>query len=181
MDKVGKDGVITVEEASTTALELEFAEGMQFDKGYISPYFVTDQDRMEAILDDPYFLISANKISALADLLPILEKVAQSGKPLMIIDPACGTGRFMLGVAEYCFTNQIPFVFWNIDIDERMTDATKKHAEHYKIPAIVILGDALLNDFKKAWQIIDGVAKEIDVNPLIEGFKRLSEKNKDGK
>jgi len=85
MDKVGKDGVITVEEASTTALELEFAEGMQFDKGYISPYFVTDQDRMEAILDDPYILISANKISALADLLPILEKVAQSGKPLMII------------------------------------------------------------------------------------------------
>ena len=85
MDKVGKDGVITVEEASTTALELEFAEGMQFDKGYISPYFVTDQDRMEAILDDPYILISANKISALADLLPILEKVAQAGKPLMII------------------------------------------------------------------------------------------------
>jgi chaperonin GroEL len=85
MDKVGKDGVITVEEASTTALELEFAEGMQFDKGYISPYFVTDQDRMEAILDDAYILISAGKISALADLLPILEKVSQSGKPLLII------------------------------------------------------------------------------------------------
>jgi chaperonin GroEL len=85
MDKVGKDGVITVEEASTTALELEFAEGMQFDKGYISPYFVTDQDRMEAILDDAYILISAGKVSALADLLPILEKVSQSGKPLLII------------------------------------------------------------------------------------------------
>ena len=85
MDKVGKDGVITVEEASTTALELEFAEGMQFDKGYISPYFVTDQDRMEAILDDAYILISAGKISALAELLPILEKVSQSGKPLLII------------------------------------------------------------------------------------------------
>ncbi len=85
MDKVGKDGVITVEEASTTALELEFAEGMQFDKGYISPYFVTDQDRMEAVLDDAYILISAGKISALADLLPILEKVSQSGKPLLII------------------------------------------------------------------------------------------------
>jgi chaperonin GroEL len=85
MDKVGKDGVITVEEASTTALELEFAEGMQFDKGYISPYFVTDQDRMEAILDDAFILISAGKISALADLLPILEKVSQSGKPLLII------------------------------------------------------------------------------------------------
>ena len=85
MDKVGKDGVITVEEASTTALELEFAEGMQFDKGYISPYFVTDQDRMEAVLDDPFILIAANKISALADLLPILEKVAQANKPLLII------------------------------------------------------------------------------------------------
>jgi chaperonin GroEL len=85
MDKVGKDGVITVEEASTTALELEFAEGMQFDKGYISPYFVTDQDRMEAVLDDPYILIASNKISALADLLPILEKVAQANKPLVII------------------------------------------------------------------------------------------------
>jgi chaperonin GroEL len=85
MDKVGKDGVITVEEASTTALELEFAEGMQFDKGYISPYFVTDQDRMEAILEDAYILISAGKISALAELLPILEKVSQSGKPLLII------------------------------------------------------------------------------------------------
>jgi chaperonin GroEL len=85
MDKVGKDGVITVEEASTTALELEFAEGMQFDKGYISPYFVTDPDRMESVLDDAYILISANKISALSELLPLLEKVSQAGKPLLII------------------------------------------------------------------------------------------------
>ncbi len=85
MDKVGKDGVITVEEASTTALELEFAEGMQFDKGYISPYFVTDQDRMETVLDDAYVLLSSGKISALAELLPILEKVSQAGKPLLII------------------------------------------------------------------------------------------------
>jgi len=85
MDKVGKDGVITVEEASTTALELEFAEGMQFYKGYISPYFVTDQDRMESVLDDAYILISANKISALPELLPLLEKVSQAGKPLLII------------------------------------------------------------------------------------------------
>jgi chaperonin GroEL len=85
MDKVGKDGVITVEEASTTALELEFTEGMQFDKGYISPYFVTDQDRMESVLDDAYVLISSGKISALAELLPILEKVSQTGKPLLII------------------------------------------------------------------------------------------------
>jgi chaperonin GroEL len=85
MDKVGKDGVITVEEASTASVELEFTEGMQFDKGYISPYFVTDQDRMESVLDDAYILISGNKISALAELLPILEKVSQAGKPLLII------------------------------------------------------------------------------------------------
>ena len=84
-ERVGKDGVITVEEASTTGLDLEFTEGMQFDKGYISPYFVTDQDRMEAILEDAYVLISGGKISALADLLPILEKVAATSKPLLII------------------------------------------------------------------------------------------------
>jgi len=85
MDRVGKDGVITVEEASTTGLDLEFTEGMQFDKGYISPYFVTNQDRMEAILEDAYVLISANKVSALSDLLPLLEKVAEASKPLLII------------------------------------------------------------------------------------------------
>jgi len=85
MDKVGKDGVITVEESSTTGLELEFTEGMQFDKGYISPYFVTDADRMETILEDAYILISGQKISALSEILPVLEKVAQASKPLLII------------------------------------------------------------------------------------------------
>jgi chaperonin GroEL len=85
MDKVGKDGVITVEESSTTGLELEFTEGMQFDKGYISPYFVTDADRMETVLEDAYILISGQKISALSDVLPVLEKVAQASKPLLII------------------------------------------------------------------------------------------------
>ena len=85
MDKVGKDGVITVEESSTTATELEFTEGMQFDKGYISPYFVTDPERMEAVLEDAYILINQGKISAIADLLPLLEKVVQAGKPLLII------------------------------------------------------------------------------------------------
>ncbi len=84
-DKVGKDGVITVEESSTTGLELEFTEGMQFDKGYISPYFVTDSDRMETVLEDAFVLLSSGKISALAELLPILEKVAQASKPLLII------------------------------------------------------------------------------------------------
>ena len=85
MDKVGKDGVITVEESSTTGLELEFTEGMQFDKGYISPYFVTDSDRMETVLDDVYILISGTKISNLNDVLPVLEKVAAQSKPLLII------------------------------------------------------------------------------------------------
>ena len=85
MDKVGKDGVITVEESNTFGLELELVEGMQFDKGYISPYFVTDQDRMEVVLEDPYILIAQQKISTVRDLLPILEKVMQAGKPLLII------------------------------------------------------------------------------------------------
>ena len=85
MDKVGKDGVITVEESSTTGLELEFTEGMQFDKGYIYPYFVTDADRMETVLEDAYILISGQKISALSEVLPVLEKVAQASKPLLII------------------------------------------------------------------------------------------------
>src|SRR5690606_1641068 len=82
---VGKDGVITVEESSTTALELEFTEGMQFDKGYLSPYFITDAERMEAVLEDAYVLIHQGKISAVADLLPLLEKVVQAGKPLFIV------------------------------------------------------------------------------------------------
>src|SRR2546421_7995242 len=85
MDKVGKEGVITVEESNTFGLELELTEGMRFDKGFISPYFVTDAERMETVLDDPYILIVESKIAAVKDLLPILEKVMQSGKPLAII------------------------------------------------------------------------------------------------
>jgi chaperonin GroEL len=84
-DKVGKDGVITVEEAPTMGLELEFTEGMQFDKGYISPYFITDQDRMEAVLEDAYVLLHAAKISSMADFLPLLEKIAQANKPLLVV------------------------------------------------------------------------------------------------
>jgi chaperonin GroEL len=83
--KVGKDGVITVEEAQTMGLELEFTEGMQFDKGYISPYFVTDPERMEAVLDDPYVLLVQGKVGAIGELLPLLEKVVQAGKPLLIV------------------------------------------------------------------------------------------------
>ena len=84
-DKAGKDGVITVEESSTLALELDFTEGLQFDKGYISPYFVTDNERMEAVLEDAHVLIHQGKISAVADLLPLLEKVLQTSKPLFVI------------------------------------------------------------------------------------------------
>ena len=85
IDKVGKDGVITVEESQTFGMEMDLVEGMRFDKGYISPYFVTDPERMEAVLEDPYLLIVNSKISSVKDLLPILEKVMQSGKPLAII------------------------------------------------------------------------------------------------
>src|ERR671931_191261 len=85
MDKVGKDGVITVEESQTFGMELELVEGMRFDKGYISPYFITDAERMEAVLEEPYILIANSKISAVKDLLPVLEKVMQTGKPGLVL------------------------------------------------------------------------------------------------
>jgi chaperonin GroEL len=84
-EKVGKDGVITVEESQTFGIELEFVEGMQFDKGYISPYFVTDPDRMETVFEEPYILLMGKKISSVQDLLPVLEKVVQAGKPLVVV------------------------------------------------------------------------------------------------
>ena len=85
MEKVGKDGVITVEESNKFGIEIELVEGLQFDKGYLSPYMVTDPERMEAVLNDPYILIANQKIAAVGDLIPLLEKVMQSGKPLLII------------------------------------------------------------------------------------------------
>jgi chaperonin GroEL len=85
IDKVGKDGVITVEESQTFGMEMDLVEGMRFDKGYISPYFVTDPERMEAVLEDPYILLAGSKISAVRDLLPVLEKVMQSGRPLVVV------------------------------------------------------------------------------------------------
>jgi chaperonin GroEL len=85
IDKVGKDGVVNVEESQTFGMDLEFTEGMQFDKGYLSPYFVTDQDRMEAVLDDPYILIANQKIGNVQDLLPVLNQVMQSNRPLLIV------------------------------------------------------------------------------------------------
>src|SRR6185503_5096400 len=99
MDKVGKEGVITVEENNTFGLELELTEGMRFDKGYISPYFVTDAERMEAVLDDPYLLIVGGRIANLSDLLPILEKVMQAGRSLAVIaDDVEGEALAMLVV-----------------------------------------------------------------------------------
>jgi chaperonin GroEL len=85
IDKVGKDGTVTVEESNTFGIELELTEGMQFDKGYLSPYFVTDAERQEAVLDDPVILFYNSKVSAVHDLVPVLEKVMQTGKPLLII------------------------------------------------------------------------------------------------
>src|ERR671934_1377688 len=85
IDKVGKDGVVNVEEGQTFGLELEFTEGMQFDKGYLSPYMITDAERMEAVLDDPYILVANQKIGAVKDLLPVLEGVIQQGRPLLIV------------------------------------------------------------------------------------------------
>jgi chaperonin GroEL len=85
LDKVGKDGVVTVEESNTFGMELDFVEGMQFDKGYISPYFVTDQERMEAVLDEPYVALINKKISSVQELLPVLDKVLQAGKPMLIV------------------------------------------------------------------------------------------------
>jgi chaperonin GroEL len=85
IDKVGKDGVVTVEESNTFGIDLEFTEGMQFDKGYLAPYFVTDQDRQEAVLEDAYVLLNQGKISSVQELLPVLEKVMQTGRPLLII------------------------------------------------------------------------------------------------
>src|SRR6266542_3856090 len=85
IEKVGKDGVVNVEEGQTFGLELEFTEGMQFDKGYLSPYMITDAERMEAVLDEPYILVANQKVGAVKDLLPVLEQVIQAGKPLLIV------------------------------------------------------------------------------------------------
>src|ERR687891_267855 len=92
IEKVGKDGVVNVEEGQTFGMELEFTEGMQFDKGYISPYMVTDQDRMEAVLEEPYILIANQKIGSVRDILPVLEQVMQGGKPLRLAAGAAGGG-----------------------------------------------------------------------------------------
>jgi chaperonin GroEL len=85
MDKVGKEGVITVEEAKAMETTLDVVEGMQFDRGYLSPYFVTDPEKMEVVLDEPYILYNEKKISNMKDMIPLLEKVAQSGKPILIV------------------------------------------------------------------------------------------------
>jgi chaperonin GroEL len=105
IDKVGKDGVVTVEESNTFGIELDFVEGMQFDKGYISPYFVTDAERQEAVLDDPYILFYASKISSVSAVLPVLEKVMATGKALVIIaEDVDGEALATLVVRRCCKT-----------------------------------------------------------------------------
>lgn len=109
------------------------------------------------------------------------EKIKEfdSSRPMFILDPACGTGRFMLGIKDWCDKNSFNnYIMYNIDIDEKMTDATIKHAEHYKIPAIVILGNALLNDFSRAWFVKDGISSEIPVEPIKEMFDNIINNNK---
>ena len=106
------------------------------------------------------------------------EQQVDKTKPLAILDPASGTGRFMLGVADYCGKNNINFVMWNIDIDEKMFDATVAHAVHYKIPAVVILGNALLNEFQKAVGVKDGIVEEIDIQKITKMFQDLSNRGK---
>ena len=105
----------------------------------------------------------------------------KEGESLQILDPASGTGRFMLGVADYCWKNKIDFLMWNIDIDEKMFDACRNHAKHYKIPAIVILGDALLNRFEKAVACKDGVEQELNVKDITEMFEALTAKSSGNK
>ena len=103
----------------------------------------------------------------------------ESKIPMLILDPACGTARFMLGIKDWCDKNDFHnYLMFNIDIDDKMVEAAIKHAEFYKIPAIVILGNALLNDFKKAWQIKDGISEEIPVEPIIKWFKDIEKKNR---
>jgi len=101
----------------------------------------------------------------------------KNGERLNILDPASGTGRFMLGVADYCWKNNIDFIMWNIDIDPKMFGACKQHALHYKIPAIVILGDALLNDFKEAVACQNGVETALDVQEIIQIFQKITSKS----
>src|SRR5438067_12051906 len=101
MSKVGKDGVITVEDSQTFGMELDLVEGMRFDKGYISPYFITDPERMEAVLEEPYILLVNSKISSVKDLLPVLEKTMQAAKPLAIIsEDVEGEALATLGVNQ---------------------------------------------------------------------------------
>lgn len=96
---------------------------------------------------------------------------------LNILDPACGTGRFMLGIADYCWKNHVDFIMWNIDIDEKMFDACKKHALYYKVPAMVILGDVLLNDFSKGVMCKDGIEEVVDIDEITKMFKKMTNKN----
>ena len=122
--KVGKDGVITIEESSTTQTELVLTEGMQFDKGYLSPYFITDQDRQEAVLEDAFILINQGKISSLQDLLPLLEKTLQANKPLFVL-----SGAFFLVSAFFAWRSFYGMrIGTNVTLESLAADKAKKDA-----------------------------------------------------
>ena len=130
-DKVGKDGVISVEESTTTSLELEFTEGMQFDKGFISAYFVTDPDRMETVFEDASILLVQGKISSVQEQLPLLEKVVQAGKPLLIIaEDVEGEAIEQYPARTWFVTYSIigAFPFYSIDGGIRPVDGRRKSA-----------------------------------------------------
>ncbi len=186
MDKVTKDGVITVEESKTTKTELELKEGMQFDKGYISPYMVTDPERMEAVLNDPYILITERKISAIADILPLLEKVVQVQKPLLII------GEDVEGEAlATLVVNKLRGTFTTVAVkapgfgDRRkemlkdiavLTGGTVISEElGLKLDKVTIneLGKArLVKVTKEETTIVDGAGKKEEIKGRIEQIKR---------
>jgi len=191
MEKVGKEGVITVEEAKGLETQLEVVEGMQFDRGYSSPYFVTDPDRMEAVLEDPYILIHDKKISAMKELLPILEKVAQTGKPMLLIaEDVEGEALATLVVNKLRGTLKVVAV--------KAPGFGDRRKEMLRDVAVLTAGqviseevgfkleNATLNDLGRAKRIVvdkdnttivDGKGKEIDISGRINEIKAAIDKS----
>ena len=159
MEKVGKDGVITVEEGQTFGMELDFTDGMQFDKGFISPYFVTDADRQEAILENPYILIVNSKITAVNDLLPILEKVMNSGKPLLILAEDIEGG---FGERRKAMLQDIAILTGGEVVSEELGLKTEN-------TTVEMLGEAARVVVKKdTTTIVDGSGKKADVEGRVK-------------
>src|ERR671924_18036 len=153
IDKVGKDGVVNVEEGQTFGMDLEFTEGMQFDKGYISPYMVTDQDRMEAVLEDPFVLIANQKIGSVRDVLPVLEAVIQSGKPLLII------AEDVEGEALKGRINQIKTEIENTDSDFDREKLQERLAKLSGGVAVVKVGAATETEVKEKKHRVEDALK----------------------